>query len=395
MSNLNIRCMTCVVILHIMLSATAASASAGHSAEPIRVTHAISIRTGNWLPLPAEELRRAAGDAALSRLTDAGRLLLLENIDGSGDPSPPGSLELEVALIGPAETVKLTITLDVAGSPTLISTASISVRALDHAGIYDALVHVGERAADRLVAKLDLLQDRALSPGGRKSTPRSDPARRKDYDRAQEAKRVGQYAEARVLFEAVVASGTEPDDSLRLLAEDELRYGLPIFEAQQAFNILGAMSLPGHKTEREEALSRAEHLFRQIQAENPSSVQRVSEAQLALDRLLIARGALANAMRAVMLSRVQSLRFALIQFSAMEDGCPNEERMLELISESRTSIKLDGIVLEGDRAKRYQLSDSESRTRVELLCSDQGVDLITPESPSYSSSPAAYRLRSR
>ncbi len=250
--------------------------------------------------------------------------------------------------------------------------------------------HVGERAADRLAAKLDLLQ--STNPAGhiRPDMRKDDPARRRTYDKAQTAKRVGEYDEARILFETVVASGTDPNDTLRLLAEDELRYGLPLFEAQQAFNILGRLSLPGQQGRREAALLRAENLFRQIQAENPSNVQRVTESQRALDQLIVVRGALANAMRASMLSRLSSLRIGMMEFSAMEGGCPDQERMGDLISQMNARVSLERVVVEGDRAMRYMLSDSDGRTRVELLCSDAGIEIVESTGRAFTS-PASSR----
>jgi hypothetical protein len=387
----SLRRAVCVVILvYAQLSSASGLLSAAESVDPIRVTHTISIRNGNWIPLPVEELRHAAGDAALSRLTDAGRLHLVEQDERGADLANSGSLALEIALIGPAETAKLTITLDVDGAPTLVSTASISVHALDHAGIYDALEHVGERAADRLAAKLDLLQHTRMTDAIRPAVPSDDPARRQVYDKAQAAKRSGQYNEARISFEAVVASATDPDDTLRQLAEDELRYGLPLFEAQQAFNILGRLSLPGQQSRREEALSRAENLFRQIQAENPANVQRVTEAQRALDSLIVTRGALANAMRASMLSRLSALRSGMMEFMMMEGSCPDKERMGDLVSQMNARVTLDEVVPEGQRAKRYKFSEPDSRTRVELLCSDAGIEIVESE-PRPSSTPASIR----
>lgn len=387
MSILNSRSAFSLVLVWAVASATSGPAFAAERAQPIGVTHSISIRNGNWIPLPVEELRRAAGDSALSRSTDAGRLSLLNSDVHDAELGNSGSLTLEIALIGPAETAKLTITLDVPGSPTLVSTASISVHGLDHAGIYDALEHVGERAADRLAAKLDLLRSTNRAGRIRPDIRKDDPARRRTYDKAQAAKRVGEYDEARILFETVVASGTNPDDTLRLLAEDELRYGLPLFEAQQAFNILGRLSLPGQQGRREAALLRAENLFRQIQAENPSNVQRVTESQRALDQLIVIRGALSNAMRASMLSRLSSLRIGMMEFSVMEGGCPDQERMRDLISQMNARGSLERVVVEADRAKRYALSDSDSRARVELLCSDAGIEIV--ESTRGSSPPPA------
>jgi hypothetical protein len=363
------------------------SGSAVASGDPIRVRHSISIRNGNWIPLPVEDMRRAAGDAALSRLSDAGRLYLLDRNGSGADAEESGSLSLEIALIGPAETAKLTITLDVKGSPTLVSTASISVRALDHAGIYAALEHVGERAADRLAAKLDLLRDGRFARNGGLDTQHDDPERRRTYDGAQAAKRAGRYNEARLSFEAIVESGAGMNDALRQLAEDELRYGLPLFEAQQALNDLGRLSLPGQRGRREEALSRAENLFRQIQAENPSSVQRTTEAQRSLDQLIVVRGALANAMRASVLSRLHSLRIGMMEFSMMEGNCPGEDQVADLAARMNARVVLDEIVLEGDRAKRYKFSDPDSRTRVELRCSDAGIEIVESIESTSGSSP--------
>ena len=100
----SILCATLLVAFVFLGSAVGATLPA-HG--PIRVSQSISIRHGNWMPLPVEDMRRAAGDAALSRLTDAGRLDVVNASTHSG----VGSLALEVSLIGPAETAKMTITL--------------------------------------------------------------------------------------------------------------------------------------------------------------------------------------------------------------------------------------------------------------------------------------------
>jgi hypothetical protein len=150
------------------------------------------------------------------------------------------------------------------------------------------------------------------------------------------------------------------------------------------------LSLPGQQSRREEALSRAENLLRQIQAENPSNVQRVMEAQRALDSLIVTRGALANAMRASMLSRLSALRSGMMEFMMMEGSCPDKERMGDLVSQMNARVTLDEVVPEGQRAKRYKFSEPDSRTRVELLCSDAGIEIVESE-PRPSSSPASIR----
>lgn len=344
--------------------------SSATALEPIHVSHSVSIRNGNWIPLPVEDMRRAAADAALSRLTDAGRLQLTKG------GANAGSLALEIALIGPAETAKLTIRLDVPGSPTLVSTASISVRALDHSGIYEALEHVGVRAADRLVAKLDLLQKHNLAGTLEPDIRSDDPARRKLYDEAQSLKRSARYAEARSSFESIVASAEDPKDTLRQLAEDELRYGLPVFEAQQSINMLGRLSMPGQQGNREEALARAENLYRQIQAENPSSVARVTQAQQALDNLIVVRSALSNAMRANTITQVQGVRMAMMEFLMMEGECPDQARMGELMEYARARVALKSVQSESSGARLYHFEEPKSRSQVALRCHDYEIEIV-------------------
>ncbi len=360
--------------------------AAGRTA-PIPVVAAFAVESGDWIPLPEEDMRRAAADAALSRLSDAGRLDIVEDEAAAR----AGSLLLEVALIGPAETAKLTITLDVPGSPTLVSTASISVRALDHAGIFGALEHVGEQAADRLVAKLDLLRDPKLRPGDGSGAPLGDGERRRVYDEAQQAKRTGRYAEARSGFESVVATAPGPDDALKRLAEDELRYGLPLFEARQSLNEIGRLSRPGQQPSREAAMARAEHLFRQIQAENPSDVARVAEAQRALDDLVVMSTALSNAMRAEARNRAHSLRMMMMQHTLMEGDCPDAELARVLMSEMNVRMELEDVRSEGSEGRRYRLRIPGGRARMELVCTPwEGVEIVEPGGAS-SRLPAAAR----
>ena len=99
----------------------------GASAEPpYRIQPNLSLRTGNWFPLEPDEMKSAAGDAALAELSSLGLLALA----GPGE-TVDGRLDLEVSLVGTAETAKLSMTLKLTGQPTYASTASISVAGLD------------------------------------------------------------------------------------------------------------------------------------------------------------------------------------------------------------------------------------------------------------------------
>lgn len=357
-----------VVLVFTLLFAGITLAEA--AADPIDVRPTLEVRTDSWVPVPIEEMKRAAGDAAFDRLSDAGLLRL--------DPrAASGRIALEIALVGPAETVGLTITLDSDGRPTLVSTATISVRGLDHAGIYGAFRHVGHEAADRLAAKLEL--QRAL-PAALADRSLDDPERRTRFDAAQRAKRDGRYAESRSGFEAVFTSAPEGGDRLAQMATDELRYGLPLFEARQSLNSLGRIGSVGRApsgASLDQPLDRAEHLYRQIRAENANDAMRVIEADRAIDEIRVTRTALANARQAQAMSRIAASRMMLTQYVMMEGHCPPLERARDLMQSDAAGFEVTRFEDsspggDGD-ARTYRLLVPGSPAPIDLICDGSGV----------------------
>ena len=354
----------------VLLSLVAASSAV--AAAPIAVAPEIEVRNEDWVPLPGEEMKRAAGDAAFDRLTDAGRLRLEP---GATD----GRLAVVIALVGPAETAGVTMTLDAGGRPTLVSNATISVRGLDHAGIHRAFQHVGSEAADRLVAKLDLFEASPAAPGRPGARPTlGDPERRARFDRAQEAKRAERYAESHAAFEGVVDSGPKGGDTLAEMAADELRYGLPVYEARQALNALGQVGGRGGRAgETAARLERAEHLYRQIRAENADDATRLTEADRAIDEIQIVRKALANALRAQAMNRVSVARMMLTQHVMMEGVCPDLETTRDLLPAddglSRLSLEDAGASSGSPGARSYRFDLSAGGEPVILDCDRNGV----------------------
>ncbi len=356
----------------VVLLCTVSAASAA-AAEAIAVAPEVVVRHADWVPLPVEEMKRAAGDAAFDRLTDAGRLRLEP---GTTD----GRLAVVIALVGPSETAGVTMTLDAGRRPTLVASATISVRGLDHAGIHRAFQHVGGEAADRLVAKLDLFEEAPAAPGRPYARPAlGDPERRARFDAAHDAKRAERYAEARAAFEGVVDSGPKSGDTLAEMAADELRYGLPLYEARQALNTLGRIG--GRSGARADAtavrLERAEHLYRQIRAENAGNSARIIEADRAIDEIQIARKALANALRAQGMSRVATVRMMLTQHVMMEGACPDLETIRALLPNdegiARISLREDGVSSGRPGARAYQLDLAAGGEPVVLDCDRDGV----------------------
>lgn len=340
--------------------------------DAIEVAPSIDLRSEDWIPMPVEEMKRAAGDAAFDRLTDAGRLRIAPDATG-------GRLAVEIALVGPAQTVGVTMTLDAAGRPTLVANATLSVRGLDHAGLYRAFRHVGSEAAERLVAKLDLLAEIPAALTERPSL--GNPERRARFEAAQAAKRSARYAEARAIFEAVVRTAPDGGDPLGAMAADELRYGLPSFEARQALNAFGGAGLRSGRSGRARLapLDRAEHLFRQIQAENPGDAERRIEADRAIDEIGIIRSAFANALRAQSMSELGVAKRMLMQFVMMEGACPDLDRARSILEQDRAtytvSVEAHAGSSMGPDARVYRFDFADGGEPVRLDCDPGGVRL--------------------
>ncbi|HHJ35603.1 MAG TPA: hypothetical protein ENJ87_07545, partial [Gammaproteobacteria bacterium] len=195
------------------------------------VASEVQINTGDWFPLPVEDMKAAAVDVALDELTKGGLFSIVPESDKSQSLS--NKLTLTISLIGPAETAKLTIKVNLKDHATYISTASISVHDMDFQGIYNAFEHIGLVAAQRLNDKTEAL---VILPASRPESSR-EPDNKKlkvIYDRAQKLKRQYQYKKSRILFEQVAAAKGEGSDQLNALAKDELIYGLTVFEAKQS-----------------------------------------------------------------------------------------------------------------------------------------------------------------
>jgi hypothetical protein len=77
-------------------------------AQPFVVSTEITISNGDWYPLPEHDMKAAAVDTALAELTKGG---LFTIVDGS----KKNKLGLNISLIGPAETAKLTIQVNLEG----------------------------------------------------------------------------------------------------------------------------------------------------------------------------------------------------------------------------------------------------------------------------------------
>jgi len=295
-------------------------------AKPYIVTSETTISNGNWYPLSVLEMKAAAVDTALSEFTSSGRFEIVRD-DKSLRQQNDGEVQFDISLIGPAEIVKLTVTLHLNSNVTYVSSVSMDIHGMDYQGIYNAFEYVGTEAAKRLNTKIAMLQagDKHSEPNNGHKKPSSELV--SIFNQAQQLKREGNSHEARVLFEKVIEVSVEADREWSEMATDELRYGLPIFEADNLMldNKMGDILLVRKKMET------VALLYRQILADNTDQPLRVVEMNKRLDGVSITRKALVNALRASTLSRAASLRIMLEAYYMDEGEWPDQATMTQQI----------------------------------------------------------------
>jgi len=353
---------------------TLANSPALATTELIPVDYSIEVAHGDWVPIEPEEMERASIDAALARLSDEGRLRVGDRVDSAAESDPAiGHLGFSVRLIGRAETLQLTIRLDLPGEPTAVATTAVSVARLDYRGIYEAFEHAGRTSAERLAPKLPRVLGSAVEAVEGKDVSLE---RKALFARAQKAKRSRRFDDARRLFGELADSPADGGDVYDELSQDELRYGLPAFEAQQLMNdVASVMGSPGGGTRRA-LMSRAEHLYRQIEAENHDRGERVAEAQRAIDQLLISRRALANATRANTLSKAMGVRMYLTEAVMMHGECPDASATEDILGQSRGGFVLGAVSDKSAGSRTYTLEDPTSGSTVDLECDLNGVRFV-------------------
>jgi hypothetical protein len=192
------------------------------------------------------------------------------------------------------------------------------------------------------------------------------------YDEAQSLKRKYQYKKSRILFEQVAAATGEGSERLRLLAEDELRYGLTVFEARQWMVAMGGS---GNPADIAESINRSENLYRQVLAENSDSLIRTQEAQAALDNLSVSRNALKNVLRAQTMIAAGSVRMMLQQQYMMTGECPSKKDVSRYASGMHTEVTIQS-VKKSTKETRYSFIEDKSGNPFVLSCATQGISVV-------------------
>lgn len=337
--------------------------AASIQAKPFTVSTEVKIRNGDWYPLPEEDMKAAAVDTALAELTKGGLFSIVAENEFN-------KLRLEISLIGPAETAKLTIQVNLKDQPSYVSTASISVHDMDFQGIYNAFEHIGQVAAQRLNDKTEALVIRPDKELNSSSAPINKKLKAV-YDKAQKLKRKYQYKQSRILFEQVAAATGEGSERLSALAKDELIYGLAVFEARQS---MVAMGSGDHKT-ISSSIRNAENLYRQILAENGDNLMRTQEAQSALDNLSVSRNALKNVLRAQTLVAANSVRMMMQQEYMMVGECPDKKQTSNYASSMYTDVTIKS-VKKKEKETLYAFTENKTGNSFTLSCANHRISVI-------------------
>lgn len=342
--------------------------AASIQAKPFAVSTEVNIRTGDWYPLPVDDMKAAAVDTALAELTKGGLFSIVTDADTKG--MQVNKLLLEISLIGPAETAKLTINVHLKEQASYVSTASISVHDMDYQGIYNAFEHIGLVAAQRLNDKTQALILKPATDLNHASVTNNKELKAM-YDEAQKLKRQYQYNKSRILFEQVADASGDGSERLVTLAKDELKYGLTVFEAKQSMVAMGS----GNPGAIAKSIRNAENLYRQILAENSDNLARTQEAQSALDNLSVSSNALKNVLRAQTLIAANNVRMMLMQEYMMTGECPDKKVTARYASDLYTKVSIKS-VKKTAKETRYAFTENSTGNPFTLSCANQQITVV-------------------
>jgi len=312
-----------------------ASANPCFAAQPYAAATRVMFSNQNWFPLSEADMKRAAVDRALAELSRTGNFIFLSETESTPQVDARGLLILHLSLIEPAELVKLTLTLQIPESATIIASASGSLTGKDRKGIFQAFESVGHAAAINLKEKLAALPAREA---GTAAISWDTPVA-KAYKRAQQLKSQHRFQDAYEAFAALLQNKDEGAEYWVKLARDELAYALPMLEADHLMlEIYEHLASSGQAAAH---FSRIEGIYRKVLQNNPGSPKRILEVQRKLDALGLTRLAVKKSMKMAMLSSVRSLRTVFIM-EYMETGkWPPLERVTEILADmgGRLEIK--------------------------------------------------------
>ena len=197
------------------------------------------------------------------------------------------------------------------------------------------------------------------------------------YRQAQELKRDHQFDDAHVMFETV--ADMEDSGVWGGLAADELRYGLPMFEADYWMVKFGrAYQSPSRQdTYRQNARS----LYEEIISQNTDKPERIELVQHKLDQLATSSAYLKTSRDFRLRASLEPLRIALLERFNEYGKWPDEDWVRKELGHALKMGRFaeDKLVIDeywtNDADFRLHLLDPENDTRIKLIGINNGSDI--------------------
>ena len=289
--------------------------------EPISLVAQSSISTDGWFPLSEDEIKAAGINTALSELNSNGRFIVVDSNIDPASTSYAGTLQIELFLVNAAELVKLSAKLQLPDCATLFSAASVSVRGMDQQGIFEALKQVGKQVADGL--DTSNLADNCA--------PTTSLASAALFESVRELMQLGGYSEARSILRYIADVTTHGHSRWHSVAVDELRFHLPIAEAETAVRQVAE----GDFIAMRAAYAKQEDLYSQAIAANTHDAVRIEAIEIRLDELAINRDTLKKKIWNASVAALQQFRQELQVLHSNSEQWPTEDILrthLELLA---------------------------------------------------------------
>jgi len=310
-----------------------------------QVTKKSEFHNENWFPLSKKDMKEAAIDTAFDSLTQSG-WFQFDELQKNNNPLT-GLLTAKVTLVEPAEIVKITLKLSLSDDASYIATASTSVRGLEFQGIYYAFENIGRLAAERMNAKLTALEMLRVVKLSRtiKTTPSLNSAEtelaKSLYIKAQDLKEQYNFRDSAVLFEQLIAIENNHANEWINLGIDELKYGLPYFEANYWRIKAGSMMANLHYEKVEKYWKKAEQAYRTIVAENIDNVERVTTARREIDNLNLSRRQLVIAYQYDVRNNLNIFKIEIQNKIMMGRKFPNKKQLKKMLQKLNYTIVID------------------------------------------------------
>jgi len=199
------------------------------------------------------------------------------------------------------------------------------------------------------------------------------------YDEAQSLKRDNRLEAARTSFQRATEVARPEDATWADLAREELRYGLPLYEARQ---LTRQLAIAGDFPGRRQMLSRIDAIHRQLLADNSDRPERIAEIERMRDELALARQSVSSAEQSSIDGMLNQLRHRIHRYYLSQRQWPDwpflEKELAEALRQA--GLKEDRMYIVNFYPSREQfyatLRDTQNGTDTTIKGDNHGVTLV-------------------